>query len=87
MISILEELGNSSVEDEVFDVDQFTEMMEAYLPGFQDFNRFSKSIIQHYNIFNESFLGDLLHKISCGYIYQKLVITFYNIIDLGGYGY
>lgn len=38
MISILEELGNSSVEDEVFDVDQFTEMMEAYLPGFQDFN-------------------------------------------------
>lgn len=38
LISILEELGNSSVEDEVFDVDQFTEMMEAYLPGFQDFN-------------------------------------------------
>jgi len=49
MISILEELGNSLAEDELFDVDQFTEMMEAYLPGFQDFNRFFMSIIQYCN--------------------------------------
>lgn len=38
MISILEELGNNAADDDIFDVDQFTEMMEAYLPGFQDFN-------------------------------------------------
>jgi len=43
MVSILEELGGNYGErsvdaDDPFDVDQFTEMMEAYLPGFQLFN-------------------------------------------------
>jgi len=39
MISILEELGNSDSSEELFDVDQFTEMMDAYLPGFQALDR------------------------------------------------
>jgi hypothetical protein len=39
MISILEELGNSSCSEETFDVEQFAEMMDAYLPGFHSFNR------------------------------------------------
>lgn len=38
MISILKELDSNSMDFDAFDVDQFTEMMEAYLPGFQDFN-------------------------------------------------
>jgi len=39
MVSILEELGNSAASDDLFDVEQFTEMMEAYLPGFQAVDR------------------------------------------------
>jgi len=39
MVSILEELGNSAVSEDLFDVEQFTEMMEAYLPGFQAVDR------------------------------------------------
>jgi len=39
MISILEELGNSTASDDLFDVEQFTEMMEAYVPGFQSVDR------------------------------------------------
>lgn len=38
MTSILEDLGDGTLEDDIFDVDQFTETMEAYLPGFQDIN-------------------------------------------------
>ena len=41
MVSILEELGNSAASDDLFDVEQFTEMMEAYLPGFQAVDRFA----------------------------------------------
>jgi len=39
MVSILEELGNSAVSEDLFDVEQFAEMMEAYLPGFQAVDR------------------------------------------------
>ena len=38
MIGILEELGDSTASEEVFDVEQFTEMMDAYLPGFHSFD-------------------------------------------------
>jgi len=41
MVSILEELGNSAASEDLFDVEQFTEMMEAYLPGFQTVDRFA----------------------------------------------
>ncbi|XP_048769832.2 CUE domain-containing protein 2-B-like [Ostrea edulis] len=34
VISILEDLGNDSHPDENIDVDQFIEMMQAYIPGF-----------------------------------------------------
>jgi hypothetical protein len=34
MISILEDLGSPDATEESFDVDSFSEMMDAYLPGF-----------------------------------------------------
>ena len=42
IVSILEELGGSNSFEDIFDVDEFTEMMEAYVPGFQNFNRLDK---------------------------------------------
>jgi len=45
MVSILEELGNSAAAADLFDVEQFTEMMEAYLPGFQAVDRFAVVIL------------------------------------------
>ncbi len=39
MVSCLEELGSNGVVEDVFDVDDFTEMMEAYLPGFANITR------------------------------------------------
>ena len=45
MVSILEELGNSAASDDLFDVEQFTEMMEAYLPGFQSVDRSTEIIL------------------------------------------
>jgi len=39
MVSILQELENSAASADLFDVEQFTEMMEAYLPGFQAVDR------------------------------------------------
>jgi len=44
MVSILEELGNSAASEELFDVDQFVEMMEAYIPGFQAVDRFASIV-------------------------------------------
>lgn len=41
MVSILEELGNCAASEDLFDVEQFTEMMEAYIPGFQALDRFA----------------------------------------------
>lgn len=38
MVSILEELGSEAAAEDAFDIDQFTEMMDAYLPGFADMN-------------------------------------------------
>ncbi|KAK2162709.1 hypothetical protein LSH36_93g06011 [Paralvinella palmiformis] len=34
MVSILEELGSADSMEDIFEVEQFIEMMEAYLPGF-----------------------------------------------------
>jgi len=39
IVSILEELGSSAASEDLLDMDQFTEMMEAYLPGFQAVDR------------------------------------------------
>ena len=39
VISILEDLGDSDQAEENIDVDQFTEMMDAYIPGFAEINR------------------------------------------------
>ncbi len=39
MVSCLEELGSNGAVEDVFDVDDFTEMMEAYLPGFASITR------------------------------------------------
>jgi len=50
MVSILEELGNSAALEDLFDVEQFTEMMEAYLPGFQAVDRFAVIICVAYVI-------------------------------------
>ena len=38
VFSYVEELG-SDTSDDAFDVEEFTEMMEAYLPGFSDVDR------------------------------------------------
>lgn len=38
MISILEDLGDSENAEENIDVDQFIEMMDAYIPGFASIN-------------------------------------------------
>lgn len=40
MISILEDLGDSGNAEENIDVDQFIEMMDAYIPGFATIERF-----------------------------------------------
>jgi len=39
MVSILQELEDSAASADLFDVEEFTEMMEAYLPGFQAVDR------------------------------------------------
>ena len=39
MVSILEELGTEDSLDDVFDVEAFTDMMEAYMPGFAQIDR------------------------------------------------
>ena len=36
MVSILEELGSEAAAEDAFDVEQFTEMMDAYIPGFAE---------------------------------------------------
>ena len=41
VISILEDLGDDSNAEENIDVDQFVEMMEAYIPGFSSINRWA----------------------------------------------
>jgi len=51
MVSILEELGNSAASDDLFDVEQFTEMMEAYLPGFQAVDRSAVIILSIYELY------------------------------------
>lgn len=38
VISILEDLGDSENAEENIDVDQFIEMMDAYIPGFAEIN-------------------------------------------------
>jgi len=45
MVNVLQELEDSSASADLFDVEQFAEMMEAYLPGFQAVDR-SPIIIQ-----------------------------------------
>lgn len=42
--SILEDLGDDSNAEENIDVDQFAEMMEAYIPGFGNIDRFGTCI-------------------------------------------
>lgn len=44
VISILEDLGDDSNAEENIDVDQFAEMMEAYIPGFGNIDRFGTCI-------------------------------------------
>ena len=39
VISILEDLGDRENAEENIDVDQFIEMMDAYIPGFAEINR------------------------------------------------
>lgn len=39
MVSILEQLGNEQALADEFDVDDFTEMMDAYLPSFKNIDR------------------------------------------------
>jgi len=39
MVSILEELGSADSMEDIFEVEQFIEMMEAYLPGFGQIDR------------------------------------------------
>ena len=41
VISILEDLGDSENAEENIDVDQFIEMMDAYIPGFGEISRYS----------------------------------------------
>ena len=40
MVSILEELGTEASSEDAFDVEDFVEMMEAYIPSFADIDRF-----------------------------------------------
>ena len=40
IISILEDLGDDGNAEENIDVDQFVEMMDAYIPGFATIERF-----------------------------------------------
>lgn len=40
VISILEDLGDDQNAEENIDVDQFTEMMDAYIPGFNSIDRY-----------------------------------------------
>lgn len=42
--SILEDLGDDSNAEENIDVDQFAEMMEAYIPGFGNIDRLGTCI-------------------------------------------
>lgn len=42
VISILEDLGDDKNAEDNIDVDQFTEMMDAYIPGFCNINRYNK---------------------------------------------
>jgi len=39
VLSILEDLGDGSCPEEDVDVDQFVEVMDAYIPGFGDIDR------------------------------------------------
>ena len=39
VISILEDLGDDKNAEDNIDVDQFTEMMDAYIPGFGNIDR------------------------------------------------
>ena len=39
VLSILEDLGDGSSPEEDVDVDQFVEVMDAYIPGFGDIDR------------------------------------------------
>ncbi len=39
MVSILEDLGSESTAEDAFNPEEFTEMMGAYLPGFEEINR------------------------------------------------
>ena len=45
VISILEDLGDSENAEENIDVDQFIEVMEAYIPGFGEINRYATSYL------------------------------------------
>ena len=39
VISILEDLGDSQNAEENIDVDQFIDVMDAYIPGFKELDR------------------------------------------------
>ena len=40
IVGCLEELGSENAAEDAFDVDDFSEMMEAYLPGFTNIGRY-----------------------------------------------
>ncbi|CAH6946582.1 CUE domain-containing protein 2 isoform X1 [Phodopus roborovskii] len=50
VLGVLEDLGPSGPSEENFDMDAFTEMMEAYVPGFGHIPR--------------AMIGDMMHKLS-----------------------
>ena len=39
IVGCLEELSSEDASEDAFDVDDFSEMMEAYLPGFAEISR------------------------------------------------
>ena len=50
MVSILQELEDSAASADLFDVEEFTEMMEAYLPGFQAVDRSALTVCDLYAV-------------------------------------
>jgi len=78
MVSILEELGNSAASDDLFDVEQFTEMMEAYLPGFQAVSRSSVIIYSVYDLVPGSGIREITL-----YILSSLLMVQERMIFIG----
>ena len=73
MVSILEELGDRGKledADDPFDVDQFTEMMEAYLPGFHLFN----ALVKLFELFDNVDVKDIYVFISTFTFIEEIVL-------------